>query len=126
MSAPQTPEDVDRLFAEYMNAGDIDGLLSLYEPQGVLVPQHGAPLVGPAAIRTFFEAFGDAKMSIRMNVFKVVRAGADMAVLYNDWTATLTAPPGDRTEMQGHALEIVRRQPDGSWRFVLDDPNARG
>jgi len=28
--------------------------------------------------------------------------------------------------MQHKAMEIVRRQPDGTWRFVIDDPYARG
>jgi ketosteroid isomerase-like protein len=28
--------------------------------------------------------------------------------------------------MQGKAMEIVRQQPDGSWRFIIDDPYAGG
>jgi hypothetical protein len=28
--------------------------------------------------------------------------------------------------MSGKAREIVRRQPDGSWRFVIDDPYGGG
>jgi uncharacterized protein (TIGR02246 family) len=123
---PKTPEAVDELFAEYMNAGNLDGLISLYEPKGVLVGQDGTPLVGPAAIRHFFETLGEAKMQIKMKVTKVVRGGDDVAVLYNDWAGTLTGPDGEETEMTGKAIEIVRRQADGSWRFIIDDPNARG
>ena len=123
---PKTPEAVDELFGEYVNAGNLDGLISLYEPTGVLVGQDGTPLVGHAAIRHFFETLGDAKMTIKMKVTKVVRGGDDVAVLYNDWAGTLTGPDGERTEMNGKAIEIVRRQTDGSWCFVIDDPNARG
>jgi uncharacterized protein (TIGR02246 family) len=123
---PKTPEAVDELFGEYMNAGNLDGLIGLYEAKGVLIGQDGTPLVGPSAIRHYFEAFGDAKMAIKMKVIKVVKGGEDIAVLYNDWTGLLTGPHGERTEMSGKALEIVRRQADGSWRFVIDDPNARG
>jgi uncharacterized protein (TIGR02246 family) len=125
--APQTPEDVDRLFGEYMNAGDTDGLASLYEANGTLVDLDRKPLTGRPAIRAYFAALGAAaKMAITMNVTKVVRGGDDVAVLYNDWTAVMTAPDGKRTDLSGKALEIVRRQTDGSWRFVIDDPNARG
>jgi uncharacterized protein (TIGR02246 family) len=125
--APKTPEDVDRIFGEYMNAGDADGLASLYEQNGTLVDLDRKPLTGRAAIRAYFAALGAAaKMAIKMNVIKVIRGGDDVAVLYNDWTAVMTAPDGKRTDLSGKALEIVRRQADGSWRFVIDDPNARG
>jgi ketosteroid isomerase-like protein len=60
-----------------------------------------------------------------MNILKVVRVGDDLAVLYNDWTMAAKAPDGNPFEMTGKAVEVVRRQPDGSWRFVLDDPFAR-
>ncbi len=126
MTAPRvanSPEAVDELFAEYMNAGDLDSLVGLYEEKGVLIGQDGTPLVGPAAIRHYFEVFGDARMAIQMNVTK---GGDDIAVLYNDWTGSFIGPDGERNEMSGRALEIVRRQADGSWRFIVDDPNARG
>jgi uncharacterized protein (TIGR02246 family) len=110
-----------------MNAGDTDGLASLYEANGTLVDLDRKPLTGRPAIRAYFAALGAAaKMAITMNVTKVVRGGDDVAVLYNDWTAVMTAPDGKRTDLSGKALEIVRRQTDGSWRFVIDDPNARG
>jgi uncharacterized protein (TIGR02246 family) len=124
--APKTPEAVDELFGEYMNAGDLESLIALYEAKGVLIGQDGTPLIGHAAIRRYFEAFGDAKMAIKMKVTKVVKSGDDIAVLYNDWTGSFTGPDGERNEMSGKALEIVRRQADGSWRFIIDDPNARG
>jgi len=47
-------------------------------------------------------------------------------VLYNDWTGTMKGPDGAPVKMAGKAIEIVRRQPDGTWRFVVDDPFARG
>ena len=31
--AARTPEDLDRLFAGAMNAGNLDALVALYEPQ---------------------------------------------------------------------------------------------
>ena len=61
-----------------------------------------------------------------MNVVLVVRSGEDLAVLYNDWSASAKGPDGAPFEMAGKAIEVVRRQPDGSWLFVVDDPFARG
>ena len=48
----KTPEDVDRLFEERINAGDLDGVLALYEP--------GATLVLPEGDITDVAAFRDA------------------------------------------------------------------
>ena len=31
--AARTPDEIDRLFAQALNAGDLDGLVALYEPQ---------------------------------------------------------------------------------------------
>ena len=67
-----------------------------------------------------------AKARLTMNVTKVLRGGDDVAVLYNDWRMTVTGPDGKAQESSGKAIEIVRRQADGSWKFVVDDPNARG
>ena len=120
-----TPEDTDRLFSEAVNAGNLDELITLYEPAGVLVAQDGSLAIGHKAIRAALEGLVGAKPRIRMNVLKVVRAGDDLAMLYNDWVLTAAGPDGGPVEMTGKALEIVRRQKDGSWLYSIDDPYAR-
>jgi ketosteroid isomerase-like protein len=47
-------------------------------------------------------------------------------VLYNDWNMAGKTADGSPFSMQHKAMEIVRRQADGTWRFVIDDPYARG
>jgi hypothetical protein len=32
---PRTPEDCDRLFGECLDAGDVDGLVALYDPSAL-------------------------------------------------------------------------------------------
>ena len=66
-----------------------------------------------------------AQARITMRVVRVERAGDDLAALYNDWTASGTGPDGAAVEMTGKAIEIVRRQPDGTWRYAIDDPYGR-
>ena len=121
----QAPEDCDRLFAEHCNAGRLDDLLALYEPTATFVPQSGPPAEGIAAIREALAGFLSVKPQIRMHVAKVVRAGSDLAAVYNDWTVKMTPPGGSPTEGAGKALEVVRRQADGSWKYIFDDPFGR-
>ena len=122
----RTPEECDALFATSINSGNLEGLVALYEPQASLVQQDGTPARGTAAIREGLAGFVAMHPKITMNVTKVVRAGDDLAVLYNDWSLTAKGPDGNPMAMSGKAMEIVRRQRDGTWMFAVDDPFARG
>lgn len=120
-----SPEDADRLFGEYVNAGDLDSLVGLYESDAVLGQQDGSVVAGHTAIRESLSPLLDARPTISMHVVRVVRAG-DIATLYNDWTVVAKGLDGSSIEMQGKAIEVVRRQSDGTWKFIIDDPWARG
>jgi uncharacterized protein (TIGR02246 family) len=122
----RTPEDTDRLFAERLNAGDLDGVVALYEGGATLVRGDGTPATGRPAIRAELAGILDAKPTIVMDVRTARRGGDNVAVLYNDWRGTLTTSAGKVEEIRGCAVEVVRRQPDGRWLFVIDDPDGRG
>ena len=124
--SPRTPEDCDRMFAERVAAGDLDGLVALYEPNGAFVPQDGSVVNGIAAIREALAGFASMKPKLTMNIFKVARVGDDLAVLYNNWSLSMTGPDGKPVDRTGKAVEICRRQKDGLRLFALDDPFARG
>ena len=122
--AAKTPEDCDRLFAEALNRGDAAAVAALYESTGVLALD-GGTFTGPDEIRAVLEGMVGAKARIEMNVTRVLRGG-DVALVYNDWRMTVTGPDGKPQPSSGKAIEVVRRQPDGTWKYVVDDPNARG
>ena len=124
--AARTAEECDELFARYANAGDLDRLVGLYETDGNLVQQDGSAAHGRTAIRAALAGLVTTGPKLVMNVTKVVRAGDDLAVLYNDWSMTAKGPDGQPAAMSGKAIEIVRRQADGTWLFAVDDPFARG
>ena len=52
----------------------------------------------------------------------MVKSG-DTAVTYGAWTLTGTSPDGP-IEMSGKGVAVLRRQPDGNWLYVVDDPWA--
>jgi ketosteroid isomerase-like protein len=67
-----------------------------------------------------------AKARIQIRVAQVLRSGDDLALVYGDWSGHFTDPDGQRVEIAGQSVEVMRRQRDGSWRFAMDDPYARG
>ena len=124
--AARTPEDINRLLAEAMAVGDVDAVVALYEPGGVLVSAEGVPTTGVAAIRAALARLAAMRPQLTMNVRRVVRTADDLAVAYNDWKLAAVDPNGREVTMAGRAIEVSRRQPDGSWLFAVDDPFARG
>jgi ketosteroid isomerase-like protein len=106
------PADLSQLFAKFIAAGDVDGVVSLYEPSAASPDQSGQVMVGLDAIRTAFGPFAAMKPGIKCDPRKVIEAG-DIALVHNYWTM-----PG----ASGHAVEVARRQADGSWLYVIDDP----
>jgi uncharacterized protein (TIGR02246 family) len=121
----QTPEEVDALFEKGMNAGDPEAVAALYEEDAVLVAQPGQIVQGRDAILEALQRIVAGGMSFKLNVTKTMTAG-DTAVLYNEWTASARNPDGAGQDFGGKAIEIVRRQADGTWLFAIDDPFARG
>ena len=47
-----------------------------------------------------------------------------LAVLHAVWTVRSTEKGSPQT--QGVSTEVVRKQPDGSWLFVIDNPHTPG
>ena len=121
----RTPEDCDRLLGEYLAAGALDDILALYEPQALFFTQSRERLVGRDAIATFFGAAAAAKPRLISTIVEVLRGDDDLAMVYNDWVMSFTGPDGGVAEQRGKAIEVVRRQADGSWLFAIDDPFAR-
>ena len=115
------PEECDSLLLEALTRGDLETAVALYEPNATLVPSPGQPVTGTAAIREAIKGFVAMKPQIDMKVEQTLRASDDLAICYGAWTMKT----GDQ-EMKGKSAEVVRRQPDGTWLFAIDDPYCRG
>jgi uncharacterized protein (TIGR02246 family) len=123
--AARAPQECDELLAEFLAAGDVDAILELYEKGACFLTQDRQQHVGHDAIRSAFADVAAGRPRLRCDILRTLRNGDNLAVLYNDWTMTITPPGGEPIEMLGKAVEVVCRQSDGTWRFAIDDPWAR-
>jgi uncharacterized protein (TIGR02246 family) len=121
MMAAREPKDVQHEFIQAFNAGNLAGLLALYEPGASFVPQPGQVVTGTNAIREVLGGFLAMKGTLALNKQTVVPAG-DVALLHGEWTLRSTSPDGKPVETAMRSSEVVRRQPDGTWRYVVDNP----
>ena len=122
----QTPQEAVHGMVDSFNNRDLDAFLSFYEPGATLAPRPGQVVSGEAEIR---EAMGEfLALGGRMEIdpeLTVVRAG-DIALVSGSWTITGTGPDGEPVTMSGRTADVVRRQPDGTWRWVIDVPFGIG
>jgi ketosteroid isomerase-like protein len=106
-----TPEDLTRLFVERSNAGDAEGVAALYEANAVLAYPPGGQTVGRAAIAELW-----ASVLAHRPHFEPEEP---LPTLISGNLALTSTPPKDGS---GARAQVVRRQPDGSWLRVLDQP----
>jgi len=115
------PAQLGRLFAERANAGDLDGMLALYEHSATFIGPDGASASGRDAIRGRLEDLLAMKPKITATGSQVVIAG-EVALISNRWRMTLGTSEGKQAGVDGESTEVARRQPDGGWRYAIDHP----
>lgn len=119
------PEEAVQAFFEAFNRGDLDAVIALYEPKAILVAQPGQIAEGHAAIREALNGFLAMKPTLIPEKKTLVTAG-DIALSVVRWTLDGTGPDGAPVRMGGVTSDVLRRQADGRWLFVIDNPWGAG
>lgn len=119
------PEDCDLLIFEAIKHQDLEAAVALYEPNATFVLESGEVVTGQAAIRETLRGWmelEDAQFTTELKAF--LNAEENLALLRGSWSAIAKDPDGKPTRISGKNVEVVRRQPDGTWRFVIDHPRG--
>jgi uncharacterized protein (TIGR02246 family) len=111
MTKATEPEDLTRLFVEAANRGDVAGIAALYEEDAVMAYPPGGQTVGRAAIRALWEKVLANAPHFEPEEPLPTLVSGDIAL-----TATVAK------DGAGARAQVVRRQPDGSWLRLLDQP----
>lgn len=119
--AGHAPEQIHRAFTDAFNARDIDRLMALYEPDCAIVPEPGVIATGADQVRAVLQGLLALNGTIDLRTAEVITVG-DLAFLSCRWTLDATDADGKPMSIGGTTAEVVRRQPDGSWLYVIDHP----
>lgn len=111
---------IDRMTSAFA-AGDINSIMSTYASGAVVVGEPGKPMTGDATLRNMFAEFIKAGVPFTYGAHDVVVSG-DNALHLMKWTA----PGPDGNKMSSLSVAVLKRQPDGSWRMVIDHPFGDG
>jgi ketosteroid isomerase-like protein len=114
-----SPEDICCLFQKYMAAGDLDAVLSLFDPEAVLVKRPFGVMQGRDGLRRELAPFAAMQTRFTFNIKQVIQS-SDIALMHTEWQVSFPHP------MSVYAIAVARRQPDGTWRWLIGDPFTVG
>jgi ketosteroid isomerase-like protein len=125
MGAP-SPELVDLWLARAFNAHDVEAAAAMYHPEASVVrleQVHGSTIVARGAddIRATMEGYIGLKPHMDVVVQHTTVSG-DFALCRSQWRIMGTDKDGKPIEVHHHAMEVMRRLPNGRWVFLIDHP----
>jgi uncharacterized protein (TIGR02246 family) len=117
---------VDSAFVAAVNAGDAKGIAALYASDAMLLAPNLPLQRGRTAIQSFWSGLLDA-YTVNFEVASDMLEGrGDLA--YNLGHYRFTAVPKTKnapgTADEGKYVEILKKQPDGSWKYTIDTYNS--
>jgi uncharacterized protein (TIGR02246 family) len=114
------PLEVHTQFVEAFKRGDIEALAALYEPDAVFVTGRGTAK-GRDEIREAYRQILSDGAEMELETRAVVESGDGLAILHGAWELRR-----DGLVSSGLSTEVIRRQGDGTWLFVMDEPRTPG
>jgi uncharacterized protein (TIGR02246 family) len=116
--ASSGPAQVSERLVSLLSEGDLDGIMDLYEEDAVFAEIEGVAR-GPDEIRVAHERFLASGLTLTLQdslTFEV----DDLALVHWSWTVYAR----DGSTARGVSAEVLRRQSDGTWKFVLDNSDG--
>lgn len=132
-SKPQTKEknmsqantekivEVVKQMSKSMEQGKLEAVMAAYESGATLVAQPGVPVSGPA-FKEAMNGYVSMKPVFDMPKHEVIESG-DIALHIAPWTMRAVDPTtGKEVVQKGLSLAVFRKQKNGSWLMVIDNP----
>lgn len=116
-----SPLNVITQLVTAMNAQDLETAMTLFEPGASFVMKPGVVVSGTAGICQALEGFMALKPTLTIEAQQLVQAG-DVAQYCARWNIKGVDLTGTAMQLVGRSSSILRRQPDGRWFFLVDNP----
>jgi ketosteroid isomerase-like protein len=104
-----------------INSGDLDSLMPLYESEAAFATEPGSLAPGTPGVREALNGFISMNGELDLEVTRVLEVD-DLALVVGVWSFDGTGPDGEPVQLAAKNADVLRRQADGTWRFVIDNP----
>jgi uncharacterized protein (TIGR02246 family) len=106
-------------FLAAFNTPNPAAFLPLYTADSVLFFQGAPPIMGPEAIKKFWES--RIKLGVTDHTFDITETEADGKYAYQvtRTTVQLARDNGEKTLLAGHTVRIFEKQRDGTWKVKI-------
>lgn len=121
MSKIVTPEDLLNSQVEEFNKGNINFLMTLYENDACFASKPGQVVKYLESICQSLQSFINMKGKLEARVKRVLQA-SNLALLITEWSINGTKPDGKPINLTGRGTVVLRRQSDGTWLMVIENP----
>ena len=116
-----TIEGAARYFQNCIRNGDVESALSCFDAEAVYIAAPGTVVKGTADIRPALEMLCRMKPNLEAQRSLALEVG-DLAAWVDEWTLQATLPDGTHLDMKGVSSDIMKRHPDGTWVYLVDNP----
>ena len=96
-------------------------MISMYELNACFVSQEGKVVKGIENVRQRLQSFINMNGKIESKVIGVIQTN-DIALVNTQWSFNGTGADGEPVHLAAKNADVLRRQTDGTWRFVIDNP----
>jgi ketosteroid isomerase-like protein len=115
MNLPIRAQDAHVTLAAAFNTGDVATVLGMYDFSGIIVPEPGTAVSGKENFEEAIKAILAIKGKMEIKTVYCLETG-DLAVGRSEWKIT----EGDEVKIGARGIEVMRREPDGGWKLVID------
>lgn len=122
----RTIRQLDADWVKAAAAKDVDAWVSFYANDATVLPPNDKAMKDKASIRkSIADLLQLPGLSLSWEPTKVeVAKSGDLAYLYGTYSLSMTDDKGKPITDFGKNVEIWKKQPDGSWRCIVDTWNS--
>jgi len=118
------PDDADEYFLDAVRNGAVKTAMTCFDNEAVYISKDGKPISGMDNIEKVITELCKMTPDIKVYEHQMAPVGNDMMYWLDKWRMTATGPDGKPFEMKGASANMMRRNADEHWLWLVDNPFA--
>lgn len=114
---------IEKMTADFEKK-DIDQVLKAYEDDAIVMFEPQKPVSGKDNLKAAFIQFTTMNPKFTYYSGHEVYISGNIATHIAPWKMTGEMPNGEKIEQNGLSVAVLRKQEDGSWLMIQDNPNG--